>query len=544
MVFMNYFSNLRWKKWLLFSLFSGIITAVNAYHTPTMGWSSWNTYRVNINDQLIRSQADAMVARGLRDVGYTYVNIDDGYFGGREADGHLKTHPVRFPKGLKGVVDYIHRLNLKAGIYSDAGRNTCGSYWDKDSMGIGVGLYGHDRQDADFFFKECGFDFIKVDFCGGDEKQNFEHLDLDEKQRYTAIHDAILATGRNDVRLNVCRWTFPGTWVHDIADSWRISPDIAPYWNSIKSIIERNKYLSAYATGGKFNDMDMLEIGRGLSDAEERTHFGMWCMLSSPLLIGCDLTTIPEKSLTLIKNPELIALNQDPLALQGHIRKVENGVYLFVKDIRVRHSTTRAIALYNPTDQVQTFTLKMEYIDLDGIVKVRDLFSRKDLPEIINGSLTVTIDPHDTKIYSLDAQQRGERRVYEAESGWLKSYQTLVNNEAAGTATYEDDDRCSAGGKVTWLGHGKDNYLEWRNVYSKNGGMYQMTITYLPGKGRHLSYSVNHGIAHHLHLKFNRDVNNHVVNVHLNKGENVIRLFNNMNWAPDIDKITLKKISK
>lgn len=541
---MKSFSYTRVRRALLLSFFLGIIMMTHAYDTPTMGWSSWNTYRVNINDELIRTQADAMVAKGLRDAGYTYINIDDGYFGGRDANGRLKTHPVRFPHGLKGIVDYIHSLHFKAGIYSDAGRSTCGSYWDKDSMGIGVGMYGHDQQDADFFFKECGFDFIKVDFCGGDEKQNFEHLDLNEQKRYTAIHEAILKTGRKDVRLNVCRWTYPGTWVHDIADSWRISPDIAPRWNSIKSIIARNKYLSAYATEGKFNDMDMLEIGRGLSEAEERTHFGLWCMLSSPLLIGCDLTKIPDKSLELIKNPELIALNQDSLALQAHIRKVENGVYLFVKDIRVRHSTTRAIALYNPTDEERTFTLKMDYIDLDGTVKVRDLFTRKNLPEIINGSLTVTIAPHDTKIYSLDAERRGERRVYEAESGWLKMYQTLTNNEVTGTATYEDDGRCSAGGKVTWLGHSKDNYLEWRNVYSKNGGTYQMTITYLEGKGRHLSYSVNHGLAHHLHLKFPQIVNNHVVTVHLKKGENTIRLFNNSDWTPDIDKITLKKILK
>lgn len=534
----------RVKRGLVLGLFFGIIMTVSAYDTPVMGWSSWNTYRVNINEELIRTQAEAMVFKGLREVGYTYINIDDGYFGGRDTGGHLKIHPKRFPNGLKGLVDYIHSLKFKAGIYSDAGRSTCGSYWDKDSMGIGVGMYGHDQQDADFFFKECGFDFIKVDFCGGDEKQNFEHLALNEQERYTAIHNAILKTGRKDVRLNVCRWTFPGVWVHTVADSWRISPDIAPDWNSIKRIIERNKYLSAYATDGKFNDMDMLEIGRGLSDAEERTHFGMWCMLSSPLLIGCDMTKISGKSLALIKNPELIALNQDPLALQAHIRKVENGVYLFVKDIRARHSTTRAIALYNPTDREQTFTLKMEYIDMDGIVKVRDLFSRKDLPEIINGSLTVTVAPHDTQIYSLNAQRRSERRVYEAESGWLQAYQTLTNNEVAGTATYENDERCSGGGKVSWLGHGKDNYLEWRNVYSESGGIYQMAITYLQGKGHRLFYTVNKGQVHQLDLKSPLALNNHVVTVRLKKGTNVIRLFNNTHWTPDIDKMTLKKISK
>lgn len=525
-------------------LLTGSVFTASAYDTPTMGWSSWNTYRVNINDRLIRTQADAMLSKGLKEAGYTYINIDDGYFGGRTANGQLKTHPTRFPEGLKGTVDYIHQLGFKAGIYSDAGRNTCGSYWDKDSMGIGVGMYGHDQQDANYFFKKLGFDFIKVDFCGGDSKQNAEHLALDEKARYTAIHNAILKTGRKDVRMNVCRWTFPGTWVHDVATSWRISPDISPDWNSVKSIINRNKYLSAYATKGRFNDMDMLEIGRGLSPAEERTHFGMWCILSSPLLIGCDMTTIPESSLNLIKNPELIALNQDPLALQAHIRKVENGVYLFVKDTHVRHSTTRAIALYNPTDKEQTFTLKMSYIDLDGTVKIRDLINRKDLPEVINGSLTVTIAPHDTNIYRLSAQKRLERKDYEAESGWLQAFQTLTNNEDAGTAVFKDDSLCSAGGKVTWLGHSKENYLEWRNVYSQKGGTYKMTITYLKGKGHRLFYSVNRETATRLILLTPNTINRYTVTIRLRKGYNTIRLFNNNSWTPDIDKITLNKISR
>ena len=290
-----------------------LASSVFAYDPPTMGWSSWNTYRVNISDKLIMKQADAMSRNGLKEVGYKYINIDDGYFGGRDASGELITHPVRFPNGLKQTVDHIHALGFKAGIYSDAGRNTCGSFWDKDSLGINVGFYGHDRQDADYFFKEIGFDFIKIDFCGGDAKQNFDQLGLDEQERFTAIHNAILATGRKDVRMNVCRWNFPGTWVHDVAFSWRISQDINPSWESVKNIIRQNLYLSAYASEGKYNDMDMLEIGRGMSEEEDKTHFGMWCIMSSPLLIGCDLTTISEKALRLLKNGKSKTLTLAPL---------------------------------------------------------------------------------------------------------------------------------------------------------------------------------------------------------------------------------------
>ena len=281
-----------------------------------------------------------------------------GILGGRDASGELITHPVRFPNGLKQTVDHIHALGFKAGIYSDAGRNTCGSFWDKDSLGINVGFYGHDRQDADYFFKEIGFDFIKIDFCGGDAKQNFDQLGLDEQERYTAIHNAILATGRKDVRMNVCRWNFPGTWVHDVAFSWRISQDINPSWESVKNIIRQNLYLSAYASEGKYNDMDMLEIGRGMSEEEDKTHFGMWCIMSSPLLIGCDLTTISEKALRLLKNEELIALNQDVLGLCKlmSLSKLD-GVYILTKDLEEVNGNTCAVAVYNSTDEERTIHL-------------------------------------------------------------------------------------------------------------------------------------------------------------------------------------------
>ena len=231
----------------------------NRFTPPIMGWSSWNTYRININEQLIKKQADAIIDRGLKTVGYRYINIDDGFFGWRDESGILHTHPKRFPNGLENIVKYIHDKGLKAGIYSDAGSNTCGSIWDNDPNGIGVGLYGHEKQDADLFFNKWGVDFIKIDYCGAGQE-----LALDEQKRYTEIYRAF--------------------------------NDITPEWASIKHIINKNLYLSAYARNGHYNDMDMLEIGRGLKPEEEEVHFGMWCIMSSPLLIGCDLTTIPDKS--------------------------------------------------------------------------------------------------------------------------------------------------------------------------------------------------------------------------------------------------------
>lgn len=536
---------MKHKKYLSFLLASAFSLTISAqqYEKPTMGWSSWNTYRVNISAELIMKQADAMAQQGLKKTGYKYINIDDGYFGGRASDGQLLVHPTRFPDGLEPVVRHIHSLGFKAGIYSDAGRNTCGNFWDKDEKGAGVGLYGHDQQDADFFFKRLKFDFIKIDFCGGDAAQNTERLNLDEKERYTAIRRAIDKTGRKDVRINVCRWNFPGTWVHHVGSSWRMDADISPNWNAVKRIIAKNRYLSAYATEGHYNDMDMLEIGRGLSDAEERTHFGMWCIQSSPLLIGCDMTTISAKSLALLKNKELIAINQDVLALQAYVVKQENGVFLYVKDILKANGTTRAVAIYNPTDEACNFELRMNDVDLEGTVKVRDVFTHEDLPKVAGGSMNVNVTRHDTRIFILKAEKRKPRTVYEAETAWLERFQCLGINNRLGYAKYSDAGFCSGGAKVEWLGNDKDNYMEWRNVFCQEDGTYNMLLSYITEEDRSVYCSVNGSEDFEIKTPGN---NKHVVKtvgrkIHLKKGMNTIRLGNANAWCPDIDRITITR---
>ena len=371
---------------LTFATHSG---TVHAEGGPTMGWSSWNTYGVNINEQLIKSQALAMVNRGLLAVGFDHINIDDGYFGGRDKQtGQLLIHPTRFPNGLKGVVDYIHNKGLKAGIYSDAGRNTCGSMFNGDVTGKGVGLYEHDQQDADFFFLDLGFDFIKVDFCGGSYYHNEDHLVLDERERYTAIAQAIRNTGRTDVRMNACRWAYPGTWINDAAISWRTTGDINASWSSVRDIIAENLYMSAYCYDGHYNDMDMLEVGRSLTTEEDKTHFGMWCIMSSPLLIGCNMATIKERPLALLKNPELIALNQDPLGLQAYVLQHIGETYVLVKDILTLHGNTRAVALYNPSDREEEMCLSFSEVDLGGKVKEVKLSPETEATMLISAGFT------------------------------------------------------------------------------------------------------------------------------------------------------------
>ena len=530
------------RKLLFIAVAFMFTTTLSAQNGPTMGWSSWNTYGVNINENLIKRQADAMVSKGLKDVGFDHINIDDGYFGGRDkTDGHLLIHKTRFPNGLKPIVEYIHSKGLKAGIYSDAGRNTCGSMFNGDATGKGVGLYEHDQQDADYFFNDCGFDFIKVDFCGGSYYHNEDHLVLDEQQRYTAISQAIKNTGRTDVRMNACRWAYPGTWVSDVAFSWRTTGDINNSWGSVKDILAENLYLSAYCHDGHFNDMDMLEVGRSLSVEEDKTHFGMWCIMASPLLIGCDMTNIKSQTLTLLKNKELIALNQDPLYQQAYVAGLTNGCHILVKDIETQNGTKRAFALYNPNDDARAATIKFSQIDLAGKVQLRDVFQKKDLGDFEN-QYEVTIPAHGTRIYVAEGETRLERTRYEAETAYISDYQEIKNNQAEKTGIYEAADYCSAGYKAGWLGQSEQNDLQWRNVYSDNGGKYRLTIAYISGENRNITISVNGKKVQTVNVNSGgwSTVGRRNIDINLEKGYNIIRLSNATGWMPDIDYMELK----
>ncbi len=528
------------KKILLCLSFVAVATIALAETPPLMGWSSWNTYGFQISDSVIKSQADAMVNLGFLEKGYNHINIDDGFFGGRDSSGKLIIHPERFPNGMRSVVDYIHGKGLKAGIYSDAGRNTCASFWGDDTIGLGVGLYGHDEQDMNLYFNELDFDFIKIDYCGADAGNNSEGLDLDVEARYKEIYEAIKNTGREDITWNICRWAFPGTWACEIANSWRTTEDIYLGWASIKSIINQSLYLSAYAGGGRYNDMDMLEVGRGLTEEEDKTHFGMWCIMSSPLLIGCDLNDIKGNALKLMQNEELIAVNQDVLGLQAYVVKRIDNAYVLVKDVEELYGTKRVVAFYNPTDADMLMSVDFSQLDLAGDVAVRDLFEKRDRG-VFTESLSVTVPAHGTRIYKLTAEERLERTLYEAETAWLSCYQELKNNEVYETAIYSEKSICSGGVAAGWLGGKADNDLQWRNVYSKNGGEYTLRFSFISGESRKMLVSINNGTPVEVVTSNNNwnSVGTVDVDVVLAKGENVVRLYSENGWMADIDCMQL-----
>ena len=365
--------------------------------TPIMGWSSWNNFHVDINEEVIKAQADFMVSSGMADAGYSYVNIDDGFFAGRDEKGDLIVHPERFPNGMKVISEYIHSKNLKAGIYSDAGINTCASHWDNDTIGVGSGLMGHDRKDLKLMLNDWNYDFIKVDWCGGD------WLGLDEQTRYTQIAN-IIKEIKPETVFNICRWEFPGEWALQIADSWRISGDISNEFHSILHIIDLNADLWKYASPGHVNDMDMLQVGRGMSYEEDKTHFTMWCMLNSPLLAGNDLRDMTDETIAILTNKEIIALNQDPLVYQARRLTEKGDLEVWAKPLISTMSGKVAVTLLNRSDKTETISLDLNTVGLDASegYSYRDLWAEKDFDKTTNEGLSFEVAPHGVVVLTLD----------------------------------------------------------------------------------------------------------------------------------------------
>ena len=535
------------KRNLILSVFIGLNAfawaqpAQRTFLPPTMGWSSWNTFALNISDKIIEGQADAMVKTGLKAAGYEYINIDDGFWEGRGKDGQLIINRKRFPNGMRAVADYIHKLGLKAGMYSDAGDNACGSQQGTQAYGIGIGLAGYEAQDIKTYLQDWDYDFIKVDYCGG------IHMGLDEREQYTKISNEIRKiekeTGRRLV-FNICRWAYPGTWVSDIADSWRTTGDIYDAWASVKSIVKENLYLQAYTGDGHYNDMDMLEIGRSLNENEERTHMAYWCIASSPMLIGCDMTKLRESSLALLKNKDLIAMNQDVLGIGAPVVQREGDVYVVAKDMEQLHGSKRAVVVMNLTDSEQKISVDLAKLELSDKILVHDCFTGKDLKlkAAKKGEkqlFEVTIPAHGSQAYFMTGKRIAKTR-YEAEESWMRNYQELRNLK---TANYAQSTEASGGAYVYNVGGNARNYMEWRNVWADQDGNYIMTIRYASKDKREADICVNgvmmSNVAMPKGTSWDKDFRTVDVPVTLKRGFNTISIGQDYGFAPNIDCMDL-----
>lgn len=299
----------------------------NLAPTPPMGWNSWNKIACDVNEKVIREAADAMVASGMKDAGYTYIVIDDCWHGERDSLGFIQSDPVHFPSGIKALADYVHSKGLKFGIYSCAGDKTCAGR---------PGSRGHEYQDA-LQYAKWGVDYLKYDWCFTDS--------LNAVGAYTTMRDALYAAGR-PVVFSLCEWgnNKPWLWGAKIGHLWRTTGDIAAKfegsvdhgtWSSwgVLKILDMQEGLRQYAGPDHWNDPDMMEIGNGMTVNQDRAHMSMWCMLAAPLMAGNDLTNMTKETIEILTNKDVIAVDQDPLGIQAFKLAAQDSMETWVKPL-------------------------------------------------------------------------------------------------------------------------------------------------------------------------------------------------------------------
>ncbi|HEX7804509.1 MAG TPA: glycoside hydrolase family 27 protein [Pseudoxanthomonas sp.] len=351
--------------------------------TPPMGWTSWNKFACNVDEKLIRRMADAMVSSGMRDAGYRYIVIDDCWHGERDRDGFIQADPQRFPSGMKALGDYIHAKGLKFGIYSDAGRKTCGGR---------PGSQGYEFQDA-LQYARWGVDYLKYDWCNTGTR--------DAQEAYTLMADALRASGR-DIVFSLCEWgnQKPWLWGKTVGNLWRSTGDIYDKWQGrhkymlgMLDIVDINEPLWPYAGPGHWNDPDMLEVGNGaMTETEYRTHFSLWAIMAAPLIAGNDLSRMDEATRRILLNREVIAVNQDALGAQGR-RVAKNGDQeIWVKPLA---DGARAVLLFNRGERSAEIGVGWEQLGYPRHLNasLRDLWKQRDLPPQ-TGRYATTIEPH------------------------------------------------------------------------------------------------------------------------------------------------------
>ena len=295
--------------------------------TPQMGWNTWNKFAEKIDQDLIKETADLLVSTGLRDAGYVYLNIDDCWHGERDADGFIQADPERFSLGIATLAEYCHNRGLKIGIYSDAGRQTCGGR---------PGSFGHEYQDA-LQYARWGIDYLKYDWCNTE--------DINPQGAYRLMSEALKAAGR-PILFSMCEWgnTKGYSYGEPIAHSWRTTGDIWAHFdgllehgswhaNGVMQCMDINADLRKWAGPDHWNDPDMLEVGNGMSVNEDRAHFTMWCMMAAPLILGNDLAHMTQETLDILTNRDVIAIDQDTLGIQGLRIEQKDSIEVWLKPL-------------------------------------------------------------------------------------------------------------------------------------------------------------------------------------------------------------------
>jgi alpha-galactosidase len=327
--------------------------------TPPMGWNSWNKFGCQVNEQLIRETADAMVSSGMKAAGYEYVNIDDCWQVSRDAQGNIVVDSNHFPSGIKALADYVHSKGLKLGVYTDAGRLTCEKR---------PGSYNHELQDAKTY-AAWGVDYVKVDWCASEG--------LDPKVQYAKFRDALAQAGRPIV-FSICNWGVdaPWTWGPTTGNLWRTTGDIEDKYDRMSVIGFSQNGLEKFAGPGHWNDPDMLEVGNGgMNHDEYQTHMALWALLAAPLLAGNDLRSMSPETKEMLTNSEVIAVDQDPRGVQGHRVWDEGPLEIWAKPLA---DGSHAVGLFNRGESAMKITVDFKMLGITIPIKVHDLWRHAD----------------------------------------------------------------------------------------------------------------------------------------------------------------------
>ena len=372
-------------------------------NVPSMGWNSWNTFGADISEELILASADALVESGLKAAGYEYIVIDDCWaLRERDADGRMVPDPKKFPHGMKYVADYLHKKGLKFGMYSCCGSMTCAAY---------PASYNREYLDAETF-ASWGVDFLKYDYC-------FKPSSVEGKSLYRRMGLALANSGR-DILFSGCSWGVDNTheWIGTTgAHMWRSTGDIFDSWQSVKELIKRQYDILPYGGVGCFNDMDMLIVGmhgrgnvglKGCTDDEYRLHFAAWCLLASPLMIGCDIRSMDETTKAILTNPVLISIQQDVRGNRPYIEKPWDNDDLPVI-IRALEGGKLAVGFFNLSDGSCNRWISADDLGVPDIsgktLAGLEAYTGKEL-RAVNGVLSVTLEPHTCQVYLFEVKNK------------------------------------------------------------------------------------------------------------------------------------------
>jgi alpha-galactosidase len=362
--------------------------------TPPMGWNSWNKFQTKITEQLIHEVADAMIANGMRDAGYIYVNLDDGWsMKERDENGALVGDTKRFPSGMKALGDYLHDHGFKFGIYNCAGTKTCAGY---------PGGKDHEEQDAKTY-ASWGVDYLKYDWCNTEGMQ--------APAAYKKMSDALRASGRPMV-FSICEWggSKPWTWAEGVGQLWRTTGDIAPcydckgkYNNGWKTLLDKQVGLEKYAGPGHWNDPDMLEVGNGsMTLPESRAHFSLWCVLAAPLMAGNDVRHMKDEVHDILTNREAVAIDQDPLGKQGFRVLQEEGKEIWARELS---GGNWAVCVLNSGPETAKLDVDWSKLDfLKGKYNVRDVWGKQDVGDT-GTPYAADIESHGAALLKLSAKK-------------------------------------------------------------------------------------------------------------------------------------------